>query len=145
MTAEAVVIGRISHFQSWLLTVLESKQRAKHKQIWPQRESSLVCSESQMERSHHTEQQIARYSPWTSARWWGRLLSRAGFVCSWAGSWWYLQWAPQSPETAAYPPEEEQAVWLEVKCCACNAHVVASCLPHPSPSFGLYPPWPPPS
>ena len=52
--------------------------------------------------------QLTDYSPWTSAHWWGRLQSRAGSACSWPGSWWYPRWAPQNPETAAYPPEGQQ-------------------------------------
>lgn len=60
---------------------------------------------------------IADHSPWTSAHWSGRLQSRAGSACSWPGSQWYPRWAPQSPETAAYPPESKQRGFNMKTCC----------------------------
>lgn len=65
--------------------------------------------------------QLADCSPWTSARWWGRLQSIAGSVCSLPGSWWYPLWAPQNPETAAYPPERQEGN-LDTKAFDCDHH-----------------------
>lgn len=82
-------------------------------------EKSSSCELGQVAPSHRVGWEAPR-SPWTSARWWGRLQSRAGSACSLPGSWWYPLWAPQNPETAAYPPERQEG------CLECDGHPIAS-------------------